>query len=361
MSEEAQKFIKKHIKKHKTEDKMEQEQAVRVAYEEARKKGYDVPAAPKSASVEFETLIKEADAYVEDPILEVKPEETLKTEDLPKEDEVKPAEEPKPELLPEVKPEEAPVSAFDKLDDKIDVGEGYEAIKDKETKEIVISKDGQEIKRLPDGFGDDVPTVLKLLRAVLGLPELGEEKKEPMPEVKPEEAPKVEEPKLEEPKVEEPVVDEFAQRESALKAKEDELNKRAEEIKQKEAAVVAQKFSSLVNARSERCRRIVEGMFEKELLSYDEQTFDSELESGRAVLDARKLATEAVANKKVRELLAMTDEVLSSTEKTVEETKIPSATKKASRIPNLSYRTEIGAEEEISAIFRSMGTLKGSK
>ena len=47
MTPEAQEFISKHIEKHITEDKMEPDQAAAVAYEEARKAGFDVTEAPK--------------------------------------------------------------------------------------------------------------------------------------------------------------------------------------------------------------------------------------------------------------------------------------------------------------------------
>ena len=34
-------------------------------------------------------------------------------------------------------------SAFDKVEEKLTIGDGYDASKDKETKEIIISKDGK--------------------------------------------------------------------------------------------------------------------------------------------------------------------------------------------------------------------------
>jgi len=70
-------------------------------------------------------------------------------------------------------------SAFDKQDIII-IDEGIVAEKDAGTKEIVIKdvKKGEELKRLPDAFGDDIPPIIKLLRNILGLEEPEKESEE---------------------------------------------------------------------------------------------------------------------------------------------------------------------------------------
>ena len=66
-----------------------------------------------------------------------------------------------------------------------------ESKKDKEKKEICIyDKEGKEVKTLPDGFGDDVASVIELLRGIMGLksePKATHPKKEEKPKETPKE------------------------------------------------------------------------------------------------------------------------------------------------------------------------------
>lgn len=271
-------------------------------------------------------------------------------------EEALPTDAPKPEVpgLPEEKHE----SAFDKIEDKLIVSEGVEAHKDKETNEIVVvDSTGSELKRLPDGFGDDVPTVLKLIQSIMGVEE------QPANPLAPE-APKVEEPKPEAP-VEAPVVDEsktdapaLASKKETMTKEAEELNKKAEELAKKEAElkkieakIQAEKFASTLNARTERCKKVVEGMVAKDLLPLDETVLNAELQKGATLLDARKTAYESAINAKVKSLLAMDDESVQNVEKTVEGLK-KSASKLSTPV-SLEYvaRTE---DDDLKSIFDSM-------
>jgi len=271
----------------------------------------------------------------------------------------------KPALLPEApKPEAAPaaeVSAFDKTE-KLDIGTGYSAHKDHESKEIIIEKDGKEVKRLPDGFGAEVAVVLPLLKAVLGLP--AEEAKPEVPgmaapmEEKKEEVPAVEE----HPALQEAHEDELGIKESALKVRETALLakeatlKAKEETLKKEAA--AKKFAEVLKARSERCHKIVAAMVEKNTLEMDKEVYASELQQGTYLLDAQKKAFEHAITAKHKEFLAMTDEALLAAEKVIADLK-PSVTKKASNIfVSPSYGEQMSEDEEIAKIFRTMGNSK---
>ena len=254
-----------------------------------------------------------------------------------------------------------PVSAFDTAE-KLDIGEGYSAHKDKESKEVIIEKDGKEVKRLPDGFGAEVAVVLPLLKAVLGLP--AEEAKPEVPgmaapvEEKKEEVPAVEE----HPALEEAHEDELGIKESALKVKEAELIAKEAEIKAKEDAArkveASKKFAAVLQARAERCKKIVAALVAKDAIKMDQATYDSERQIGTYLLDAQHKAFEHAISAKQKELLAMNDESLLAMEKVVADLKAP-VVKKASHIfVSPSYGEELSEDQEIARIFKTMGTGK---
>lgn len=254
-------------------------------------------------------------------------------------------------------PEEKTPSAFDKIDDKLIVSDGVEARKDKETNEIILTDaTGSELKRLPDGFGDDVPTVLKLLQSIMGVEEHKDELKpeEPKPameEPKPEAAPMAEEPKLDEPMM-------AASKKETLTKEAEELNKKAEELAKKEAElkkfeqkIHAEKFASALNARTAHCKKIVESMVSKDLLPMDETVLNAELQKGANLLDARKTAFEAAINAKVRVLLSYDDASLANVESTV--TGLKKSASKLSTPLSLEYVAPTD-EDDIRGIFDSM-------
>lgn len=273
-------------------------------------------------------------------------------------------EAPKPEGLEGPKPEMG--SAFDKVEEKLTIGDGYDASKDKESKEIIITKDGKEVKRLPDGFGADVATVTSLLKAVLGLPAVEEQKDEkpgekisPVDEVvekvevHPEQASPSETPSLKASALEV----ELNKKAAELKAKEEELNKKAEEIHQVELEKQAAKFAEVVSSRTNRCRRVIEAMLEKNVLGMNEEVLKSELQNGTYLLDARKAALDHAISAKLKELMASDDVSLAAIEKTVNDIKIPDAgiSKGASRVPFVKWENVSTQEDEIKAIFDQMG------
>lgn len=267
---------------------------------------------------------------------------------------------------PKVEGPAAEVSAFDKVDSKLDIGEGYEAHKDPKSKEIVIMKEGKEVKRLPDGFGADVATVLKLMKAVLGLSTTEEAapaaaKPDIMAPPAIDEEVKVDE----KPAMDEAHEDPLAMKESALKAKEAELVAKEASLKAIEAKAKeeekAKKFASVIQARSERCKKLVEAMVEKEALSYDNDIYEAELLNELPLLEARQKAYEFSINAKMKTLLAMDDKALASLEKAVGDIKAPVSgnTKKASWLSfSPVFDAQLSEDQEIAKIFNTMGDPK---
>lgn len=276
--------------------------------------------------------------------------------------------EEKPADLPAVPSVEAPAvdapkaapSAFD-TQEMIEIGEGYSARKDKETNEVILEKDGQEVKRLPDGFGADMAVVLPLLKAVLGLP-AAEEAKPEVPGTMPPVEDKMEAPKMEEkPEAHE---DELEIKESALKAKEAALAEKEAAVLAKEAALreeeKVKKFASVLQARQERCKKIVAALVEKDAIQMDKEVYAYELQIGTYLLDAQKKAFEHAIVAKQKELMAMDDNSLLATEKVVADLKAPTSstnTKKASRIyVSPSFGEELSEDAMLKKIFDTFGT-----
>lgn len=266
-----------------------------------------------------------------------------------------PVDMPKPEMG----------SAFDKVEEKLTIGDGYDASKDKETKEIVISKDGKEMKRLPDGFGSDIASVTSLLKAVLGLPvteEKKDEKSETLSpvdevvekvEVHPETSSPSETPSLKASALEA----ELTKKAAELKALEETLTKKAEEIKKFEEEKQAEKFQNAVASRTTRCRRVIEAMLEKNVLCMNDEVLKSKLQEGTYLLDARKAALDHAISSKLKELMAMDDVALKAVETTVDGIKLPEqeVSKKANRIPFVKWENISTEEDEIKGIFDQMG------
>jgi len=347
----------------------------------------DMTKAPEEAVQDKPTEVgkdKNPDESVKDPKepapsdLTSKPEESVKkaaATDMPMPEEKDPmgkdpiVEDPlaeeKPMDLPMGGPKidepAAEMSAFDTAEN-VEIGEGYTANKDKETKEIIVMKDGQEVKRLPDGFGKDLSVVLPLMKAVLGLPPEAAQPEAPgaMPPVeKPMEEPKVEE----HPAAEEAHEDELGMKESALKVKEAALAEKEAAITAKEAEIKAaeqsKKFASVLQARTERCKKVIASMVEKDALQMDKEVYESEMKIGTYLLDAQKKAFEHAIKAKQKELLAMDDNALLATEKVIADLKTPSNvnTKRASRIyVSPSFGEELSEDAQLKKIFDTFGT-----
>lgn len=294
-----------------------------------------------------------AQVKVAEPIME-EPKVQETTMDLPKTDEpvmeAPKMDEPKPEG------EEECGSAFDKLQDKVVISDGLEARKDEATKEIVVTdKEGKEVKRIPDGFGDDLNSVIKLLQSIMGVEEHKEEdalkpEEAPMPEVKPEEAA----PEMHEAPKEDAM---FASQKAELEKRAAELNKKEEEIKAEQNKIAAAKFSTSINARIEHCKKIVEAMVAKDVLPLDKTVVEEALNSGLTVLEARAEGIKHAANQHIKKLLTMDEVGLKAFEEGV------NSIKKVSNNTKLSTPLFIGYEEktlddELKSIFDSMGTGK---
>jgi hypothetical protein len=294
--------------------------------------------------------------------------------DMPMPEDKDPMDAMKPEDAPmDEKPMDAPldapkvdapaVSAFDKTE-TLDIGDGYSARKDKETQEVIIEKDGQEVKRLPDGFGAEVAVVLPLLKAVLGLPPTEEVKPALPGEAVPPVEEKMEPPVEEHPGAEEAHEDELGIKESALKVKEAALAEKEAAITAKEAAMAAaekaKKFASVLQVRAERCKKVVAALVEKDALQMNKEVYDSELKNGTYLLDAQKKAFEYAITAKQKELMAMDDNALLATEKVVADLKAPTSsvnTKRASRIyVSPSFGEELSEDAQLKKIFDSFGT-----
>jgi len=270
-----------------------------------------------------------------------------------------PGEDKKPLDLPmggpKVDEPVAEVSAFDTAEN-VDIGGGYTANKDKESKEIIVMKDGQEVKRLPDGFGKDMAVVLPLMKAVLGLPP--EEAKPEVPGMAAPVEEHKEEPKPaeEHPGASEAHEDELGIKESALKVREAAVLAKEAEIK---SAELAKKFASVLQARSERCKKVVAALVAKDALQMDKEVYESEMKQGTYLLDAQKKAFEHAIKAKQAELLAMDDNALLATEKVVADLKAPSSVnvKRANHIfVSPSFGEELSEDAQLAKIFSTFGT-----
>jgi len=317
----------------------------------------------KYSTVEKENCVEEKEADVEDaqnalPIEEALPETSPTMEKQLEE----PPKEEKVEEVVEKLPEENSESTFDKLKDKIEIGDGFSAIKDFETNEIIVSDaEGKEVKRLPDGFGDDIVDVMKLLQEIMGIKPTEEPKVkevvEEKPEMKIEEVEEKPEMKIEEVVEEEPVV--VSKEEQDLAKKAEELKKKEEVLLEREKQLQAAKFSTAINNRMSRCQRIVEAMFERDMLKLDEKIVEAEVDKGEEMLKAREVALTSAVNNQIKTLMSMDDKSLKAFEEGVHSTNVKKvASKKKLATPiNLGYE-EHSEEKVISSIFKSMGTLK---
>lgn len=307
----------------------------------------------KPESEKKEASVKKADELGSEPAVE---EPGMKVEEVPvdkkPEDGTPPAD-----MKPGDPAMDTPKSAFDKLDDGIVIAEGMTAKKDPKANEIIVTDAaGTEVKRLPDGFGLDVPSVMKLLQSILGV----SEKKDEMAPAAPE-APKAEEPKMEGPTetekpVEKPVEEPMmaASQKSEITKKAEELDKREADIKVKEAEMNAKKFSSMLQVRTEKCKTVVAHMLQKDMINIEQSDIEANVKGGMTLLDAREAAMKKAVNKQVKTLLAMDDIALQSFEDGVKNVKIKKeASNKLTNPLHLGYTS--GEDNEVQNIFDSMG------
>lgn len=173
---------------------------------------------------------------------------------------------PKPEgdkLMPKMPLASLSASAFDK-GEPIVISEGISAAKDPESKMIVVtSKEGKEMARFPDAFGDDAASIIKMLGMVLGL-----EKKEA--EVTP--APK----------------EEKSDREKKL-----------------EAELYTERTRAAIREQSLKARAVIEDMLDKGLIQPDEDTVKAAQKDGVSILDSRKAGLQKAINDQMSNLFKM--------------------------------------------------------
>lgn len=161
---------------------------------------------------------------------------------------------------------EVTASAFDK-GEPIVVGEGITAKKDAESKMIVVmGKDGKEMARYPDAFGDDVASIIKLLGMVLGL-----EKKE--------------------------IADKTASQEE-----------KSEREKTLEAELQAEKTKGEIREKSLRARAVIEDMLERGMIEPDDNTMKFAQREGASVFDSRREGLRKAIDNQMSNLFKM-DEV----------------------------------------------------
>jgi len=152
---------------------------------------------------------------------------------------------------------ESEASAFDKQETII-LGDDVVASKDKESGDIIVKRGEEEIGRYPDGFGDDIPSVIKLLREVSGL----EEKEEGVVET-PVETPgdelaevleeeEVEAKKETEEDIEVEAKDKDKDKDKKKKEKEEKEKKEKEDKKKKEEKEKAEKKKKEEKAKKEK-------------------------------------------------------------------------------------------------------------
>jgi len=133
-------------------------------------------------------------------------------------------------------------SAFDK-GDSILIGNGVQAKKDLESKMIVITgKDGKEVGRYPDAFGDDIASIIKLFGMVLGV-----EKKE--------------------------------------NAASEEKSEREMKL---ETELQEERTKTAIREKTLRCRALIEEMLEKGMIEPDEEAMKLSQREGKNVLDSRR-------------------------------------------------------------------------
>ncbi len=278
---------------------------------------------------------------------------------------------PDPESAPESTPEEAPApdmgeqhaeepedkTLFDEID-KVTIGDGYEAYKDPETGEICIKDaQGQEVKRIPDAFGHDMPAAIDLLRNIMGLAPTEEGASEEAPA-----APEVAEDPAAEESIPEPEdAGMYASKKDALTKEAEELKKQKEALDQEKRALEANKaelkasqFGTSISTRVEKCRNVVKAMFERDMLEIDEDVYQDSLDNGATVIAAREEARKHAASRQLENLLGLDNTSLEAFTKTLTRVQKKASKSTLKTAVHMPYPEDQG--DEIDDIFGSMGS-----
>lgn len=189
---------------------------------------------------------------------------------------------------------ETDASIFDKQE--IMLGEGMMAIKDKASKMIAIrDKDGKELGKYPDGFGDDSTSVIQLLRAVLKVDK-----------------------KKDEPK------------------KEEKVSSKTEKEVQLEAEITQLRTEAAIKEKTMRCRALIEEMLSKGLIQPNEEHVEASQKDGKNIFDARKDSLMKSVEEQMTEFFKMDKSAFDAFERSVKKiNKKASQTNVLTQAPNL--------------------------
>lgn len=226
-------------------------------------------------------------------------------------------------------------SAFDKMTEPLSIGDGVTAVKDVKSKQIIVKdKEGKEVKKLPDGFGDDVASVVSLIKEIVGAP-----KAVPKPEGKPVEKPKVVPEKIEK-EVKPPEKEIKTEQVSDISTEERKVRQELSEMKLKEA----------LRVKTEKCADLVKKQVEKGLLKIKQEDITEAMKTGKSLLDAKKLAFGKAVDEQIRNLLKMDDLSIEAFEQSIDSVASlkPIEEKKGSLDQPLSLSSENRPEDHLS-------------
>ena len=158
----------------------------------------------------------------------------------------------------------------------------------------------------------------------------------------------------------------YASKKEALTKEAEELKKQKEALAQerraldtKKAELIASQFGTSVNSRVNKCRKVVEAMIERDMLTIDEQVYEDKVDNGMSVIEAREAGLQHSVDRQLETLLGMDDTSLESFAKGV--TRVQ---KKASKSLKTAVHMPFTPASEkddssIENIFDSMGSMKG--
>lgn len=189
---------------------------------------------------------------------------------------------------------ESDASIFDKQE--VMLGEGIMAIKDKASKMIAIrDKDGKELGKYPDGFGDDSASVIQLLRAVLKVDK-----------------------KKEEPK------------------KEEKLSSKSDKEIQLEAEIAQLRTEAAIKEKTMRCRALIEEMLTKGLIQPNEDHVEASQKDGKNIFDAKKESLMKSVEEQMTEFFKMDKSAFDAFERSIKKIQKKAAqTNVLTQAPNL--------------------------
>ncbi len=188
---------------------------------------------------------------------------------------------------------EKQASAFDKVD-RIDITEDVYAIKDKETKDVILrDKEGKEVARIPDAFCDEIVPITKLLQQLVSYMKSSDSEKKNVEKVKEDSKKEIEKEKEE--------------RKKEKEASTLEITKLCAEITSTKEAFAQLDMKVQLEKKQARCRDIAILAFEKGLIELDQNFISAELKKQRHPDEVRKDAITLAIDKYTRDLMKLDD------------------------------------------------------